>query len=303
MADVSGLNPWYQGACERTCPGLFELGEQLGSGAFATIVRATHPDSGFSCALKLTDKSRPELSDPRVLHRVRTEGRVLRRLTHVNIVQCFGAIESDALVALVLSCEPGFSLAEVVTTHGALAEPQAAAVTLQLARALHHCHQLKIAHRDVKLENVVYDNATGRAVLCDFGLALAVRSQGSRLDVRCGSHEYNAVTCRAARTRPDRCCVLMCDSLPLAPCLGTAGAARPRREGLLRARGGYVGARRARVRATMRAVPLRPRADQDHARCVRAAAARRRGRRRRRARVRRCRARHPAGFGSAVDRL
>ena len=64
---------------------------------------------------------------------MRTEGRVLRRLTHVNIVQCFGSIESDALVALVLSCEPGFSLAEVVTTHGALAEPQAAVVTLQRA--------------------------------------------------------------------------------------------------------------------------------------------------------------------------
>ena len=79
-----------------------------------------------------------------------------------------------------------------VSEDGAMAEGRAAPIVLQLVRALRHCHQRKIAHRDVKLDNVIYDADSGRAVLCDFGLALAVRSQGSRLDVRCGSPEYNA---------------------------------------------------------------------------------------------------------------
>ena len=38
----------------------------------------------------------------------------------------------------------------------------------------------------------MYDPTGGRAVLLDFGLALVLRTHGSKLDVRCGSLEYNA---------------------------------------------------------------------------------------------------------------
>jgi serine/threonine protein kinase len=141
----------------------------------------------------VTNKEVEAMKDPKVLHRCRAEGRLLLKLNHPNIVKCFGMVESGSILAVVLSCEAGKSLAHVVTTDGAMAERRAAPIILQVARALRYCHQRKICHRDIKLENVVLDNASGRAVLVDFGLALAVRTQGgSRLDVKCGSHEYMA---------------------------------------------------------------------------------------------------------------
>lgn len=170
----------------------FTLGEPLGRGAFGIVLRATHTATHAAIALKITSKAVPEVKDTKVLHRVRSEARVLRRLNHPNIVQCFGAIETESVVAVLLSAEPGQSLAELVTASGAMSEEQSAPVVLQLCRALRHIHQRKIAHRDVKLDNVVLDASTRRAVLVDFGLALIVRTQGSRLDVLCGSPDYYA---------------------------------------------------------------------------------------------------------------
>lgn len=193
MATQDSGEPWCACACARLLPEFPLLAlPPLGRGAFAIVVAATHGPTGAAVALKVSDKTTPQLSDSRVLHRARAEGRVLQKLSHGNIMKCFGVVEDDEALALVLSCEGGESLAALVSTQGAMAETMAAPVILQLARALRHCHQRKIAHRDVKLDNCVYDAATGRVVLCDFGLALIVRSVGSRLDVRCGSPEYCA---------------------------------------------------------------------------------------------------------------
>ena len=174
-----------------TLPG-FTLGAPLGRGAFGVVLQATHCASCAAVAVKVTNKAAPEMEDPKVLHRVRSEARVLKKLEHPNIVQCFGAVETEAVIAVVLSAELGRSLAELVSSSGAMAETQSAPVVLQVARALRHCHQRKIAHRDVKLENVMYNDLAGRAVLVDFGLALVVRTQGSRLEVQCGSPDYYA---------------------------------------------------------------------------------------------------------------
>ena len=168
----------------------FILGDVLGAGTFGKVLAATARD--HCVALKLHDKSSVALNDAKVLHRVRAEARVLRRLEHPGIVQCYGCIETDSLVCVVLSREVGVSMADSIAQHGALTESQAAPVLLQLARALRHCHERKVSHRDVKLDNIIYDSETGRAALVDFGTALIQKTHGGRLDVRCGSVEYNA---------------------------------------------------------------------------------------------------------------
>jgi serine/threonine protein kinase len=60
--------------------------------------------------------------------------------------------------------------------------------------AVDYCHHLGIAHRDVKLENVVLDRPGPRAILklCDFGYAS--RNQ---------AHPAGAVPCRRAVGTPE----------------------------------------------------------------------------------------------------
>jgi len=62
-----------------------------------------------------------------------------------------------------------------VIANGTLSEPEARAALSQIGRALLYLHNCKIAHRDVKPENIGYykDGATGEVVckLFDFGMS------------------------------------------------------------------------------------------------------------------------------------
>jgi eukaryotic-like serine/threonine-protein kinase len=72
------------------------------------------------------------------------------------------------------------------TLEGQLAMPRALAIVDDLLAGLDAMHKVQIAHLDVKPANVVLRDATGDAVLVDFGLA------GRRVRPGCGSAHYCA---------------------------------------------------------------------------------------------------------------
>jgi 5'-AMP-activated protein kinase catalytic alpha subunit len=85
----------------------------------------------------------------------------------------------------------GGSLLDYVRARKKLSEKEAARFFHQLCRALEHCHQHGIVHRDVKLENVLLD-AGENVKLIDFGLSAVLAGDGKKLKVHCGSPSYAA---------------------------------------------------------------------------------------------------------------
>ncbi|EGW02417.1 Sperm motility kinase [Cricetulus griseus] len=73
---------------------------------------------------------------------------------------------------------------------GRLQEEQAQHIFTQLVCAVQHCHKNNIAHRDIKLDNILLDDK-GNIKLCDFGLATRVTS-GQGTKGFCGTLEYCA---------------------------------------------------------------------------------------------------------------
>jgi TPR repeat protein len=142
----------------------YELGEQVGRGAWGTVFRARDA-SGREIALKLISTS---LSGPK-LERFEREGQLTACLRHPGIVQVHscGVHEGQAFIAYEL-IEDARPLAEV---EGDLATR--CGLLRDTARALGHAHAHGILHRDVKSENVLVDGA-GRVRVIDFGVALAV---------------------------------------------------------------------------------------------------------------------------------
>ena len=151
----------------RTIAG-YRLLERVGEGGTAEVYRAEHAERGPSAFKVLRPRLR---GDPTAVKRFLREAGYGARVSHPGVVRTFDYGEADGLYYLALEWAPGDSLAAFLHRNGPLAPPQAVALIRQLADALAAAHHAGIIHRDLKPENIMYDPATSRARVLDFGLA------------------------------------------------------------------------------------------------------------------------------------
>src|SRR4051812_2077239 len=98
--------------------GPYQVLDRVGAGATGTVYRAQAPDSGRLVAVK--EISASLRGDPAALDRLRTEARLLRGLSHPNIVAVHDFIEEPTRAFLVCEYVDGAPLTAVVGTHGRL---------------------------------------------------------------------------------------------------------------------------------------------------------------------------------------
>jgi uncharacterized protein YecT (DUF1311 family) len=95
----------------------------------------------------------------------------------------------------------GPSLRQVLDVAGTLPVARATEVLRGLGRALVWAHSSQIMHRDVRPENVIFEDRTGRVVLSDFGLARRLEATPS--EIATGAEAYRAPELTDGRY-PDR---------------------------------------------------------------------------------------------------
>jgi tetratricopeptide (TPR) repeat protein len=172
-AEIGGVDPMPGPAGARELPGGTRAGrylivERIGAGGMGTVYRAHDPALDRDVALKLLP---PHLSgDPASRERFLIEARAAAALDHPNIctIHEVGEIE-DGRLFLAMACYEGKTLKERLA-RGPLPVGEAAAYTVQLARALAAAHARGIVHRDVKPGNALV-LPDGTVKLLDFGLA------------------------------------------------------------------------------------------------------------------------------------
>jgi serine/threonine-protein kinase len=173
--------------CGVTIQDKYRVASVIGSGGFGVVYRGVHTGFGEPIAVKclklpleLGEKERAEL-----LTRLQDEGRVLHRLSRSSsgIVQALdvGAVTSPSgqwVPYLVLEWLEGHTLAEHLRERlrggkGALGLEEAVELLEPAARALGVAHKQKIAHRDVKPENLYITEMAGQRTVkvLDFGIA------------------------------------------------------------------------------------------------------------------------------------
>ena len=152
----------------------------LGEGARKLVYRATDTRLGREVAVAAV---KTEGLDEAALTRVWHEARSMARLgDHPNVVTVFDVVETGAAPIVVSQFMAGGSLADRLDAEPEhrLSVKEAVAVAVDICKALGHAHGLGIVHRDLKPANVWLDS-DGRALLGDFGLALA--TDGPRVTV------------------------------------------------------------------------------------------------------------------------
>jgi serine/threonine-protein kinase len=154
-----------------TVLGDYQLGEKLGSGAMGAVYRARRISTGRPAAVKVL---RVHLAKNRLfLQRFLREAQVMARLSHPNIVRCYGMGKKYGRHYLAMELVEGASLGDWLHRLGRLSVGDAIHVALAVARGLQHAHQNGLVHRDVKPDNILITR-DGEIKLVDLGLAKGV---------------------------------------------------------------------------------------------------------------------------------
>ena len=143
-----------------------DLIERIGGGTFGDVYRAWDRHLECEVALKLLHATGP-VDDP-FASRIVTEGRLLARARHANVVAVHGVAVHDGRVGLWMELVDGPTLEQLLQRNGPFSAREAALIGIDLCRALAAIHLAGLAHRDVKTQNVVREQG-GRIVLMDLG--------------------------------------------------------------------------------------------------------------------------------------
>ena len=147
-----------------------EIRQKIGQGSFGEVYRAWDPTLEREVALKLL-RPRGRGADE-LKSAILREGRLLAKIRHANVVVVHGVAEHRGAIGLWMELALGRALAEIVADSGPLGPLEAAAIGIELCRALAAVHSAGLIHRDIKAENIVREKG-GRILLVDFGLGLA----------------------------------------------------------------------------------------------------------------------------------
>eukprot|EP00936_MAST-01D_sp_MAST-1D-sp1_P001154 g1154.t1 len=113
-------------------------------------------------ACKVVDKRKLGV-DPRtrsvMIEQLRNEVRVLKRLSHPNVIALEDVFETEERVFIITELMQGGELFDYIVSRGALSERQAANIIGQVAQGLAHCHARGVVHRDLKPENLLLAEA------------------------------------------------------------------------------------------------------------------------------------------------
>src|SRR3954451_23899886 len=165
--------------------GHLTLTSRIASGAFGRIYRAHDSQLNRDVALKLL---RGDITLLRPVERVLAEARTLARVDHQNVVTVHGADVRDGRAGLWMELVDGQTLDAWVSAHGTMGAREAAAIGIDLCRALAAVHGAGLVHGDVKAQNVMREKG-GRIVLMDVG---AGRAQGTDASGVAGTPMYLA---------------------------------------------------------------------------------------------------------------
>jgi alpha-tubulin suppressor-like RCC1 family protein/serine/threonine protein kinase len=151
--------------------GEYDIFGEIGRGGSAVVYRARDRELGRDVAIKVVHPRATSPDDDPVA-RLAREARTVAQLQHPNIVAVYAVrrLRGGGL-ALVMQCVPGATLKTHVQRHGPLAPDACERLLRDVGAALAYAHARGVVHRDVKPENIFLDEASGRALLADFGIA------------------------------------------------------------------------------------------------------------------------------------
>jgi len=156
--------------------GRYSLERELGRGGMGVVYLAREVRLDRSVAIKLLPPSKT--ADPKLRERFLREARTAAKLSHPNIIPIHAVEEIGEFVFFAMAYVDGETLTDRVRQRGPMPPSEAARVLRDIAWALAYAHGQGVIHRDVKPDNILLEQGTGRVLVADFGIAGVVAGAG-----------------------------------------------------------------------------------------------------------------------------
>jgi len=148
----------------------YEILDELGRGGMAIVFKAKEKQLEREVAIKVLPFSLA--FDKEFVERFQREARTSARLEHPNIIPIYRVGKSGRIIYFVMKFLRGKPLSSVLATRGSLPPLEIKKILAEVGRALSYAHKKEIVHRDIKPDNIMFDEH-GHAVVTDFGIAKA----------------------------------------------------------------------------------------------------------------------------------
>ncbi len=148
----------------------YEILEELGRGGMAIVFKAREKQLERDVAIKVLPFSLA--FDKEFVERFQREARTSAKLEHPSIIPIYRVGKSGRVIYFVMKFLRGKPLSSVLAARGTLPPAEIRQILVQVARALAYAHKSGIVHRDIKPDNIMFDEH-GLAVVTDFGIAKA----------------------------------------------------------------------------------------------------------------------------------
>ncbi len=160
----------------------------LGQGSFAKVYEGYDKRLKQSVAVKVIDKRK--ILEPKRRALIQTEVNILARMKHKHIGEFFRLIEDHKRLYIVMQLCGNLTLNVFCRQFPdkRLNEEQAYALFSQIAKGVKYMHDHNVAHRDLKLTNILIDEEYTTKVI-DFGFACEA---GEYHKMYCGTPSYMA---------------------------------------------------------------------------------------------------------------
>ena len=158
--------------------GKYRVVGQLGRGAMGTVYRAVDVTLDREVAIKVLN---PDLTDPRIIKRFRSEATTLAKLNHPGIATIYELLPSGADLLIVLELVVGETLESISSRSGALPPPDAVRIADSILSALEHAHRVGVVHCDIQPANIMVTEHGGIKIM-DFGTARVRDAERATID-------------------------------------------------------------------------------------------------------------------------
>ncbi|XP_069506306.1 serine/threonine-protein kinase SBK1-like [Ambystoma mexicanum] len=162
----------------------YEVLQELGAGAYSSVLRAQNRATDQTMALKLLKKSCTSLSGFLVEYCT-----AFLLSSHPSIIGCYGiAFQTPEHYVFAQELSPVGDLFSLIVDQVGIPEEKVKRCAVQISSALDFMHKKGFVHRDIKPENVLLmDRECHRIKVTDFGFT---RLKGTAISPRSGTTSY-----------------------------------------------------------------------------------------------------------------